>query len=299
MTAFLGILLPIALVAGGGALLGRVRRLDPQGLTDLAFYILGPALIFNGVHTTTLSGGEIADIVLCVILLHGILVVGTWVACKMARCDSPTRAASVLAISFNNAANYGLPVLLFAFGERGFQLGIVYVLVQLGLQATVGVLVASWREGRSLRGHLKDLLRVPWLYAFLLALALRGLRVALPTGIERAIELLAQAAIPVQLLLLGVQLSRVRFRGILRRALVVSVAKLTIPLVLGLGLVSAFSIDGVVRSVLLVEAGMPTAVNAMILALHYDRRPDLVAAVVLVTTVGSVLTIGLLLMGLS
>jgi predicted permease len=42
------------------------------------------------------------------------------------------------------------------------------------------------------------------------------------------------------------------------------------------------------RAVLIIEASTPTAVNALILSLQYRRRPELSAAIVLLTTLGGV-----------
>jgi predicted permease len=59
---------------------------------------------------------------------------------------------------------------------------------------------------------------------------------------------------------------------------------------------AALGIEGLLRVVLIVEASTPTAVNALILSLQYDRRPDLTASVVLLTTVGNLATMSVLLM---
>lgn len=49
------------------------------------------------------------------------------------------------------------------------------------------------------------------------------------------------------------------------------------------------------RSVLIVEASTPAAVNSLILSLQYNRRPDLVSPVVFLTTIGNLATMGALL----
>ena len=71
--------------------------------------------------------------------------------------------------------------------------------------------------------------------------------------------------------------------------------KLFLPPLLAFGLVTALRIDGLVRDVLIVQSAMPTAVNGLLLARQFDVRPDLVASVLMLSTMGSILTISVLL----
>lgn len=51
--------------------------------------------------------------------------------------------------------------------------------------------------------------------------------------------------------------------------------------------------EGLLRSVLVVEASMPSAINALILSMHFKRRPGLSATVVFLTTLLSLGTLTL------
>ncbi len=292
---FLNVLLPVLLIAGGGFLVGRLVNRDPAILTKLVFYILTPSLIFHVLYTRPVSGGELSETLLFVFVLHGVLFGIAHLGSRGLKLDRETRTAAVLTLSLSNTGNYGLPILLFAFGGRGFELGLLYILGHMAFQITFGVGTAAWRKGMSMGRLLLNLVKVPWIYAFGLALLLRGTGMELPIPIGRPIELLAQAAIPVQLLLLGIQLGQVQLRGLLREAIPLTAAKLIIPPLLAFGLTAAFGIHGLLRSVLIVEASTPAAVNALILSLQYDRRPDLVSSVVFLTTIGNIFTMWLLL----
>ena len=50
--------------------------------------------------------------------------------------DGDTQASGGMVLTFANCANYGLPVLLFAYGDEGFALSIVFVLISIMMQAT-------------------------------------------------------------------------------------------------------------------------------------------------------------------
>jgi hypothetical protein len=138
-------------------------------------------------------------------------------------------------------------------------------------------------------------LTVPWLYALALALALRALSLELPLAIARPIELVASAAIPIQLLLLGMALAGAKVGSLIRQAAPISMAKLVVPPLLAWGLTAAFGFEGLLRAVLILEASTPTAVNALVLSLQYERRAELAASIILLTTIAGVATTTLLL----
>lgn len=295
MGILLDVILPVFLVGGCGYLVGRSARTDPVVLTRIVFYLLGPALIFRSIYTSTVSFDSVLSIGVFIILIQGVLFAVSRVVGRVRKWDGDSQAAGSVVLMFANCGNYGLPVLLFAFGEEGFALGIIYVLISGMMQATLGIGVASWHKGASWKHGLLQVLRVPYLYAFLLALLLRSATIELPQSLFRAVDLLAQAAIPGQLLMLGIQLSRVRLHHFGVDSIFLSVLKLTIPPILGWAVTSVLGITGLLQAVLIVEASMPSAVNALILATHFRRNVELAATTVFLSTIMSLVTITVLL----
>jgi predicted permease len=55
-----------------------------------------------------------------------------------------------------------------------------------------------------------------------------------------------------------------------------------------------FDFDPLLRKILIVESSMPTAVNAVVYATEFDCRPRLVALGILVSTLGSALSLPLI-----
>lgn len=292
---FLDVIMPVILVAGVGYVVARCIKLRTTTVTKLAFYVFTPALIFQSLVTHSIAVEDFTYTVTFLAIVFAILFVLSLVGLRLLGWDRDTRAASILSFCFSNTGNYGLPILLFGFGEAAFTLGVIYMVTQMAFVVIFGVGVASWQKGISVRKLMLKILKVPWLYAFLLALVVRAFSISLPLAISRPIELLAQAAIPLQLVLLGMVLSGVRVRGLLHQAALLTAAKLLIPPIVAWGVTAALGIEGLLRAVLIVEASTPTAVNALILSLQYDRRPDLTASVVLLTTMGNLATMSVLL----
>ena len=292
----LDVILPVFLIGGCGYAIGRVVVSDVTLLIKLVFYVLGPALIFRSIYTSELSWGHAAAIFGFVVLLQAILFATSRLLGRWRGWGGDTQASASLVLTFANCGNYGLPVLLFAFGDQGFAFGIVFVLASVMVQSTLGIGVAAWHKGTTWTRTIGHVVRVPYLYAFIAAVLLRETAIGVPGSLYRSIDLLADAAIPAQLLMLGVQLSRVRLRHFGVDPLLLSVLKLVVPPLLGWGLTAMMGIDGMLRAVLIVEAGMPSAVNALILATNFRRDVPLAATTVLLSTVLSLMTVTVLLL---
>jgi len=284
MGILLDVILPVFLIGGCGYAIGRTIASDTRILVKLVFYVLGPSLIFRSIYTSSISWGHAASIAVFVVLLQGILFAASRLLGWWRRWDDDTKASASLVLTFANCGNYGLPVLLFAFGDQGFAFGIVYVLASVMVQSTLGIGVAAWHKGAKWTQAVGHVIRVPYLYAFAAAVVLRQLSIDVPDSLFRSIDLLADAAIPGQLLMLGVQLSRVRLRHFGTDPFLLSVLKLIVPPLVGWGLAAMLGIDGMLRSVLIVEAGMPSAVNALIMATNFRRDVPLAATTVLLST---------------
>jgi len=319
------VILPVFLVAGVGALFGRfvvdriAARRTRQGssvpaesgdrpadtlsaairrsLHVFTFSIAGPAMIFIALHRTELSLERLGEPALVALIMYVILIVVSFVLSAIGRWDSAERRASVLAVASTNCANYGLPIILYAFGEEGLIIGTLFMITHTVTHMTVGLSIAAWHRDGSWWRRLLGSFRFPYIYAVGLAFLLRavGPSFVLPASIARPIELLGDMWIPLMLILLGMELVRIRIAHVWRKASLLAAVKLLLPPLLAFGLVAALRIDGLVRDVLIIQCATPTAVNGLLLARQFDARPDLVASVLMLSTLGSVATISVLL----
>jgi predicted permease len=204
------------------------------------------------------------------------------------------RAAITLTSSISNNGNMGLPISLFAFGEPGLSLATIYYVVTAFTNNTVGTVVAS-AGSAPLRGAMSQVLRVPMLYAALAGGLLNYFSVSLPQGIFRSVDIIADAAIPCMLILLGIQLQNTSFRtrqkGVFRSATV----RLLVSPILAAAICLLFGVGGLERDVVILQAAMPTAVVVSVLATEFDAAPRLVATIILVTTLLSMATLSVIL----
>ena len=258
------VLAPIFLLAGAGYLLARRLGLRPQSLARVSFYIFSPSLLFDKFSHSTLSAdqlGRLALFALLTILCSGLLA---WAVARLLRFERVMAAAFVLCAIAGNTGNYGLPVNQFAFGETALEPAVIYYAVSTLILATLGIYVAA-----------------------------SGLRAPLP--IERFAALAGQAAIPVMLIILGMQLADVQWRDHLAPVGLATAIKLLGGPLLGIVFAGLLGLSGVTRQAAIVEASVPTAVMAIVLATEYDTAPRFTASVGMATTLTSLVTMTLLL----
>lgn len=292
------VIAPIFISASLGFWFGRRFSPDPQTLSRLAVYIFLPALVFQGMANSQMQPGEIGRIMLLVFsILTLVSVIASLLARVIPALSGETRSAFVVSAMMANAGNYGLPFISFAFIEPGPQVAIIVFITSSIFNYTLGIYVASSGKASVAQG-ISNVLRVPLPYAALLGLAVNLSGVTLPPVAERAVGLMAQAAVPLMLLLLGIQLSRFDVRSYLRRIIgpisMSAALRLFLPSLLCLLLAPVLGVSGLPRDVVLVQLSMPTAVSAALLATEFGSDVQFVSATILISTVASILSLSLL-----
>jgi malate permease and related proteins len=287
LTALIEVILPVVLVALVGVALARRFRLDMDTVGKINLYGLTPALAFDSVMRTEVSSAQAVQLVggyLLVTAVAGLLAL----AAAWGR-DGPTRRAMIASVVIGNNCNFGLPIALLALGRTGLDQAVVIFVTSLVVMYTVGPALLGSHGG--VRDAVLTVVRLPVTWALLAGLLIRATGVTLPVGVTRGVELLAQAAIPMVLIALGLQLgqrSSVRLSAPVWIAAAVRVLALPV-LAAGLGLL--LRLDGPELSSLVLACAMPTAVNAFMLAREYGSNPELVASVVALSTLASLGTI--------
>ena len=287
----LGVVVPVFAVIAVGALLARRFDLDLASVTRLGLYAAVPALVFRTLSSLSLAGDAMARLLSAYALLLLVLTIVAWGAGRTVSIAS--RRALVGTTLFGNAANMMLPISLFAFGEAGLERALVlYVATALAMFAVGPSLVG---RAVAMQAALRTVVRFPVFWAALAGVVASAAEATLPIGVQRAVGLLADAAVPLVLLSLGIQMSRTR--AVRPRGVDLTAIALKLVVAPGLGFVvgRAVGLEGLDLAVLTLLAGMPTAINLAMLAVEFRGDADLVGRTVVLGTAASLLTLPLLL----
>ena len=287
---FVSDILPIFVIATVGFLLARYLKVSVTSVAHVSFYALSPCFVFTMLVQSTVTGsqvGRMAALAVVVMLAMGLLARVAAIPFRLERADL---SAFMLVVIFSNGGNYGLPVLLFAFGTEALSHGTVYFVASAILTYTVGVSLAAAGR-RSIWKAIAGIAKVPAMYGVTAALLMLATGTAVPGTLMRPVQLLSNALIPIMVLVLGMQLERAK--AIERPAMVAAAVALSLVVApfVALGLAWMLGISGQARQAGVLLASMPSAVITTILAVEYDVAPSFVTNVVFLTTLLSPVTL--------
>ncbi len=292
-------ILPILAIAVVGYLLSRTRPVDAEPLATVSIYVLLPALVFYSLATSEITAETTALFLIGVALFTGSIAAVAELTGRVVPHSDSALDGLVLSTSFPNVGNFGIPFMMFAFGAVGRSAAVLFVIGQSVFMYTFGVYVASRGEAISARSILGRISKLPLLYATAGGLLARYLDIVPPVGSTamETIRLTGDAAIPVMLLLLGIELANVENVISLRRVAPGVLLKLLLAPVLAIGIALAIGLTGTVGRVFVLESAMPTAVTPLALAIEFgnaDRgftAAEYIGTTVLISSILSVITL--------
>ncbi|MFJ4169855.1 AEC family transporter [Paenarthrobacter sp. NPDC089714] len=286
-----GILI-VSVVIAVGYLAARVKVLSPEvqgALTRTAFYITNPALLFTVVAGSDIRAALSVDAPLALLSAAAVGILYCLLSFLFFRRPAAETAVGAMASSYANANNIGISVSLYAVGTAQHVAPVL--LVQLLVLAPFYVTVLGLAAGEKIVW--KRVVLQPVTNPMIIASGL-GVVVALtgwqaPDVVQKPIEMLAGAAVPMVLLAFGMSLAGKaplqkgdgRIETVV--ATLLKVAGMPV-IVWALGRF-LFGLEGQHLLASVIMAALPTAQNVFLFASPYGRGTVVARDVILCTTV--------------
>jgi len=295
-------IIPIISMIIIGYVLRRTNILDPKdaiSLNKIVINIAIPSLIFLAIYKTNLSIlpaiAPIPAISIAVGIVCGLIA---YLISRSQNYPSKTTWSIVITSAMFNSGFLGYPVVLGVFGVDGFIRAIFYDLGSMILFISFGIFFLLMFGGKY-SDILKRALIFPPLWAVFLGLLLNFLNINIGFITSQTLNYLSGAAIPLIMISLGLTLD---FKGVkehIKSVSIVSTLKLIIAPIVALVIVLFLGMGGLEKHVTILEAGMPSAMLALVLAITYDLDIKAAATCIFATTIFSMVTIPLLILFLS
>ena len=272
--AILNIVLPVFIIIGVGYFFGRVKEIDLKSINELILYITTPCLIISSLSRFPIDLQISGKIFACVFLIVVIAMIAGFLLIKL--LDLPYKVY-VPPLMFANTGNMGLPLVLFAFGEAGFNNGIIYMVSTTLLHYTLGIMLVNTHRNPL------EVFKLPLIYSTAIGLIISVAHIDLPVAASRSIDLLGEVSIPA---MIGYKLSGIKITSAGYSFLF---GTLRIILGFGLGLIFAeiTGLSGIASKVVILQASMPPAVFNFVLAEKYRQDSKTVASVIMAGTISS------------
>jgi len=270
MQQVLGIVVPVFAIVLVGYLYARIRPADMDTANRLNVSLFSPALIFHALSERVGDGAGLGSLALggaVIVLGSGVLA---WPLARLAGWQARTVVPPAM---FKNSGNMGLPLMVFAYGEGVLPGAVTLFVTSTLIHFTLG----TWLLSRGL--NLLALLRNPIVLATLAGVAAHTLDWRAPTMLRPGIAMLADVAIPLMLVALGVRLTHIDLTqwriGLLGGLL----APLT-GLAVAVPWIAATGAEREQAGLLILLAALPPAVLNYIVAESFRQEPARVAAIV-------------------
>lgn len=268
---------------------GFLKQSDRELLSKIVLYIALPSMIFINLYDTRISQNMLFLPVLGFTLTCLLLAIA-YLYCRFRNYSRKTTWTIMIAASIMNTGFIGFPVSLGVFGNEGFVNAVFYDLATSTWVVLYGIILAS-KFGGDRREALKKVLTFTPVWAVIFALIFNVFNIPLIYVVENTLNYFGQATIPLIMLSLGLSLDFGNVRKYISPSIAVAVIKLVIAPLIMFGLVSAFRISGMAFNIAVLEAGMSTAGNALVLAIEYGLDADLMGSITFTNVVLSVFTL--------
>lgn len=291
---FLNVVTPVFILVVIGYFVGPRLKIEARSLSRTAYFVFIPAFVFNIISEAKIDSGLALQMLSFILVAQIAVALLGFLVGKALRQSREITAAFVLIATFGNVGNFGLPLIVFRLGETARTYATVYFVATVFISFVICVGVASWARSGGVTAVF-SVFKTPALIALIPALVFNITDVEVPIFLSRLSGLLGQAMIPVMLITLGVQMGEIPKIKINFNVFAASTVRLIGGPVLALLIVPYFGLEGLERSTGILQAAMPAAVLASIIALEYKLLPEFVTTTVLFSTLYSIITLTVIL----
>lgn len=285
---------------------GLLKPASTDALNRFVIYLALPALLFLAMARSSLAAlsefGFVASFTIGTMATSAIYL---WLSGQRGSGGLP-RIINSMSASYSNTGFMGIPLMLLLFGEKALAPVVIACVLTVGVQFAVTIVAIEIRLARggnllpALRRVGWSLLKNPILVAPLLGLLLAALEWMPPTPIIGLLDLLAAAATPCALLAIGLFLAQSPRQSSSPVVLQIVVLKLFIhPLLVAFFALVVFDLEPVWAWTVILATALPVGTGPFMLATLYGEDAAVSARAILLSTLGSAVTLSALIAWLS
>ncbi len=289
---------PVFLIIALGYILKKIKIINEQFVTITSKFVFNvslPALIFMKLYRIDL--GAVIDVTQIVYIYAGTLVIYfvVWIISIPFIKDGRDLSVFVQGAYRSNYAIVGLAIVANLFGDDGLgkaSIILAFILPLYNILAVV-ILTVPMRKERKLKikGTITEIVSNPLIIAVLFSLPFSLFKIELPSMIFSTGNFLADVALPLALVGIGGSLNFENIKKASGLAFTSSAIKLiALPFVLTIGAYLA-GFRYMDLGIMFVLFSCPTAIVSFIMAEAMGCNSKLAGNIVVISTIGSVITI--------
>ncbi len=259
------------------------EQIDDKTITLINVYFLQVFLTFWGLLLRPIDTSLFFAPSLYLLIVLLLLCLSAFVAKYLFENKKEYSIAMVASI-IGNTGNLGIPINIAIFGEESIPYTTIINLVNVFVVYTIGVFFYS-RGSYDTRSSLRNIFKLPILWAAIIAILLSLYRVPIHSSIMNMLMMGAYASMTMQLFLFGIYLYGTEIKTLNKKLLlwVISSKFIFLPAIT-FGVLSFVTLEPMIKGILFIELLMPLAVANVNLASLYECTPKVVTAFVFISS---------------
>ena len=282
-----------------GFLLTKLKIIDIKAkgtLSNILFYLAVPFMIINS-YTISYDKTIMTNLLLTFLISFIVMIIGIAISFFISLFwKTNEKSIFRIAMMFSNAAYMGFPLIDAIYGDLGLIYASGFVTVLNVLLWTLGVLINS--NNISFKESIKQILKVPVLYAVIVGMIIFFFKIPIPNVIRMPLSLIGALNTPISMIIIGMIIATSNIFSSLKNIylwLTVIIRLIIIPfIILGLvWLMKLFNIDKEIIIVIFILNACPSAAITSVFAIKFNHDENIAASCVVVTTLLSIISLPL------
>ncbi|GAB3279437.1 hypothetical protein GCM10027347_54160 [Larkinella harenae] len=294
LTKLLTNVVPLYLFIGAGYAASRWWGLKSKPISKLLLYVLIPLVIFDNLLKAELS--QVAIVAGIVFLLAAFMNGPAWWARRYAGQDMDPNLLRC-SYSYFNVGWFGIPVVMALFGEEKMPLIISAYMGNVLYGDTVGYYLVSRSKDLPIGESVKNVLKIPAIYAGAAALIANASGVDLPSALEPVAQGASWTLSALGMLIIGVTLTEIDFKNVAygRFGKLLGIRYGAAALLMALLVLAEKTIvgqlEGDEQKLLLLIASFPIAANLVVFATYLETETSTASLLVALSSLISLVLV--------
>ncbi len=295
-------ILILFLLIGVGYFARMIKILNDASVSSLSKFLLHiciPAMVIFSMQipftNEVLMKGEY--LILAAFAYYGVAFLVAWFTPILMRAKKEEYGVFRFMLMFSNSMFMGFPILAMLYGQDAIFYAAIFNIPFTILTYLVGIwLMRAQEKDNGKISFDPKLLLNPAFLSTILGLIFFLTSFSIPDPIYSSLELLNNVTTPLSLVVTGGFLAQLKFAAIfknVRQYIVAAIRLLGMPALIYL-IFSQFIDDPLILGIIVVTAGMPAAVNTVLLAEEHKAHPDIAAQGICISTLLCLVTLPLL-----
>jgi len=301
MSEVVNIVLPVFALIALGFVFRRADILSAAAITELnrfVVYLALPALTIDIIISNTWEALWQPGFIIAFEIAVVVLFIPVFLFCWLKKRNLASATINATAASYANTGYIGIPLCLLAFGHESLPPTVIAGILTVSFNFAFSIVLMEISSqngsnvGAAIRNLAVSLVKNPLITSPVIGGIMLASGIHFPEGVTQGVKLLGSAACPCALVATGLFLAQKQEMTSTLTSIQLVLLKLIVqPLIAWLFAYHVFSMPDIWAKTAVILSAMPTGTGPFMLAEFYGKGAGMASRTILLSTIGSVITL--------